>query len=501
MTARSLMVLGSMSSAGKSLLVTGLCRLYSRRGWRVTPFKAQNMSNNAAVCSGGEIGRAQAVQAAAAGVEPTVFMNPVLLKPEADNRSQIVVHGRVWDSLPAARFYDRRSELRNVVTDSLDTLLGQYDLVIMEGAGSPAEMNLYQHDIVNLFPARCARTPCLLVGDIDRGGVFAQLLGTLWLLEEPDQELIKGLVVNKFRGDPDLFTDGIRFLEEHSGVPVLGVLPYLRDHGIPEEDAAALGERVPVREDVVDIAVVHLPHISNFDDFDPLLFEPDVQMRYVRKLEQLGSPDAIILPGTKNTLEDLDWLHESGIAEGIKTLASRGVSVVGLCGGFQMLGEEVLDESGVESSLGKMEGLGLLPVNTSFSDLKTVTRSKGSVEASCGFLEGLTGAAVEGYEIHMGRTEASTTIFRIDTREGQKVDVPDGSSSEDGRIWGTYLHGIFENDGLRSAWIRSLGAAPQKEPFLERRLKAYDGLADELESALNMDLLDKIIEDGVGHGG
>lgn len=497
MTAKTLMVLGSMSTAGKSLLVAGLCRLYARRGWQVAPFKAQNMSNNAAVCSGGEIGRAQASQAYAAGIEPTVDMNPILLKPEADSHSQVIIHGQVWDSISARSYYERRNHLWQAVTHSLDGLKERFELVIMEGAGSPAEMNLQKNDIVNLAAAHYAQAPCLLVGDIDRGGVFAQLLGTLWLLNDADRKIIRGLVVNKFRGDPGLFLDGIQILEERGGVPVIGVVPYLPDHGIAEEDAAPLTAAARGKPGAVEIAVIHLPHISNFDDIDPLLFEPQVQVRFVNRVEQLGRPAAVILPGTKNTLADLKWLHDSGLAEAIGALAAAGTAVVGLCGGYQMLGDMLVDDSGVESGLGRLPGLGLLPGTTRFEQQKTVTRSTAQVLAGHGFLTGLQGQPVAGYEIHMGQTTSQHPIFQIQSRETRPIHALDGASSRDGRIWGTYLHGILDNDNLRSAWLQSLGVSPSPMPFMQRRSQAYDHLADTLETALNIPLLDRIIAEGI----
>lgn len=497
MTAKTLMVLGSMSSAGKSLLVTGLCRLYARRGWRVAPFKAQNMSNNAAVCSGGEIGRAQAVQAQAAGIEPSVLLNPVLLKPEADSRSQVVVRGQVWDTFSARDYYPRRAVLWQAVTESLDALKAQTDLVILEGAGSPAEINLRPNDIVNLAAARYAQAPCLLVGDIDRGGVFAQLLGTLWLLEPAERGLIRGLVVNKFRGDPELFADGARLLAQRAGVPLLGVVPYLHDHGIPEEDAAAIGQDLPRKPGALDAAVIHLPHISNFDDFDPLRFEPNVQLRFVQRLEQLGRPGVVLLPGTKNTLGDLRWLHESGLAQAIGDLAAEGLPVVGLCGGFQMLGLEVTDEQGIESGLRELPGLGLLPIRTHFEPQKTVTRSRARLQGGCGFWEELQGQAFEGYEIHMGASPAERPLFEITQREGAPCAAGDGACSPSGNVWGTYLHGILDNDSLRRAWLKSLGVTPADGSFAQRRLAAYDHLGDTLEAALDIRLLDRIIAAGI----
>ncbi len=316
------MVQGAGSSVGKSLLVAGLCRLYARRGLRVAPFKAQNMSNNAGVTpEGGEIGRAQVTQAEACGIPPHVDMNPVLLKPEADSRSQVVVLGRRLDTLEARDYYRQKAHLWEVATGALGRLREQHDLVIIEGAGSPAELNLRRGDIVNMAIARHADSPVLLAGDIDKGGIFAQLLGTLWLLEPEEQALVKGFIVNKFRGDPGLFTDGVRILEERGGVPVLGVVPWLHDHGIPEEDGAGLDDpgSMPVlgtlTGDVTDIAVVKLPRIANFDDFDPLAAEPGVRVRFVQTPEALGRPAAIILPGTKHTLADLAWLRGTGLAD------------------------------------------------------------------------------------------------------------------------------------------------------------------------------------------
>jgi adenosylcobyric acid synthase len=497
MTAKTLMILGSMSSAGKSLLVTGLCRLYARRGWRVAPFKAQNMSNNAAVCSGGEIGRAQAVQAYAAGIEPQVEMNPVLLKPEADSRSQVVVRGQVWDTFSASDYYTRRNILWRAVTESLDILKEQADLVIMEGAGSPAEVNLRANDIVNLEAARYAGAPCLLAGDIDRGGVFAQLLGTLWLLDESDRSLMRGLIINKFRGDLNLFADGIRILEERGGLPVIGVVPYLHDHAIADEDAAPLDERSIYRSGAVDMAVIHLPHISNFDDFDVLRLEPGVQLRYVRRPDDLGRPAAVLVPGTKNTLGDLEWLGRTGLADAIRSLAQGGAAVVGLCGGYQILGETVVDALGVESHLASQPGLGLLPVQTHFEREKTITRSQGRVAGGAGFWSALQGQPVEGYEIHMGRTKSPAALIDIMSREEQPVSIADGASSPDGRVFGSYLHGLLDNDNLRRAWLASLGVEAGDWSFAQRRLEAYDHLADALEASLDLQQLDRIIADGI----
>ena len=497
MSAKTLMILGSMSSVGKSLLTTGLCRLFARQGWRVAPFKAQNMSNNAAVCAGGEIGRAQAVQAFAAGIEPNVDMNPVLLKPEADSRSQVILQGKKWETLNAQEYYRCKDAVWGEVKKSLDRLRQDYDLVIMEGAGSPAELNLRDRDIVNLAAARYAHAPCLLVGDIDRGGVFAQLLGTLSLLEEEDRRHIRALVVNKFRGDADLFSDGVHILEHRSGLPVLGVIPYLKNHLIADEDAAGLDQSPSSKQGAFDIAVIHLPHISNFDDFDPLRLESAVSLRFVGNPQMLGSPDALILPGSKNTIGDLAWLRESGFIRSIQRLAERGVPVVGICGGYQMLGRRVLDDQGVESGLGSEEGLGLLPIDTHLDPRKTVSRTSARVIFPNGFFQSLKGQVLQGYEIHLGSSKPQPALFEIFQREGQAVSVLDGACTEDGRIWGCHLHGLFENDAFREAWLESMGVKPDHFSFQETRRQAYDQLADVLESNLNMRILERIITEGI----
>jgi adenosylcobyric acid synthase len=472
---------------------------------RVAPFKAQNMSNNAAVCpDGAEIGRAQAVQAIAAGVEPTADMNPILLKPEADAHSQVILMGRPWRSVAAGDYYRHTGELWPAVTGALDRLRAAYELVIIEGAGSPAELNLKVGDIVNMAVARYARAPVLLVGDIDRGGIFAQLLGTLWLLEPEERALVRGLVVNKFRGDPALFVDGVRILEERGGLPVVGVVPFLRDLGIAEEDAVAIesGPRpipgLPSPHEKVDVAVVALPRIANFDDFDPLAHEPGVDVRYVSSAQALGHPHAVILPGTKSTMADLAWLRAQGLAEAIQQLASDGVAVVGICGGYQMLGRVIRDPDHAESSLDAVPGLGLLPVETTFAREKATHRVQARLLGGPGWLSDLAGQVVSGYEIHMGRTEGKRAWLEIAQRSGATVNVQDGNVADGGKIWGCYLHGLFENQALRQAWLASLGwqaAGPSDQPTGGREA-AFERLADGVEAALDMELLEAIWNSG-----
>ena len=500
MSAKFLMVQGASSSAGKSLLVTALCHIFARRGIRVAPFKAQNMSNNAAVCpDGAEIGRAQAVQAAAAGVEPTAEMNPILIKPEGDSRSQVVVMGRAWKTLSAGEYYQHKVDLWDAITRALARLGSQYELIVMEGAGSPAELNLKPGDLVNMAVALHTASPVLLIGDVDRGGIFAQLLGTLWLLPPDEQALVKGLVVNKFRGDLALFQDGVKILEEKGNVPVLGVIPYIKDLHIPEEDAVAL-ETMPQTsaqpEGVVDIAVIHLPRISNFDDFDPLSAEPGVRLRYVDAQVSLGRPDAIILPGTKSTVADLAWLQANGLAEAIRQRARDGSAVVGICGGYQMLGRSILDPQHVEAQVEETRGLGLLEIETSFNGEKANHRMQACIGPGPGWMRELAGSQLEGYEIHMGKTISASPWLEILQRSNRPVQGMDGAVSEDGRIWGCYVHGIFDNSAFRHAWLKSLGwAAPLAERSSSAILfaGAVTYLADQVESTMDMQQLERII--------
>ena len=501
MTAKVLMVQGTSSSVGKSLLVTGLCHLFARRGVRVAPFKAQNMSNNAAVCpDGSEIGRAQATQALAAGLKPHVDMNPVLIKPEADSRSQVVVMGRPWQTLEARDYYPKKDFLWKEVTGALDRLRAQFELVIIEGAGSAAELNLREGDIVNMAVARYASAPVLLAGDIDRGGIFAQLIGTVWLLEAGERALVKGMIVNKFRGDISLFTEGVRILEEKSGTPVLGVIPFLHDLYIPEEDAVALENPslrfIPV-SGVVDIVVIHLPRIANFDDFDPLATEDGVRLRYVDHPTQIGNPDAIIIPGTKSTMSDLAWMRSVGFERVIQRHVQNGGAVVGICGGYQMLGKVIHDPEHVESKSDRAAGLGLLSIETVFAGEKATHQARACVCNARGWLVSLEGQTVTGYEIHMGRTQGRNPWLEITERNGQPVHELDGDVSADGKVWGCYFHGLFANENLRLAWLADLGwtqAQPMRTP--NSFADSLTRLANTLEKTLDMKRLEKIIWEG-----
>ena len=480
MSAPVLMVVGTASSVGKSTLVTALCRIAARRGIRVAPFKAQNMSNNAAVTARGEeIARSTAVQAAAARIAPSVQMNPVLLKPEGERRSQIIVEGRPWRTLEALDYWARRQQLWSIVTRNLDQLRDQYDLVIAEGAGSPVELNLKPHDITNMRVATYSQARTLLVADIDVGGIFAAMLGTLMLLEPDERALMRGLIVNRFRGDPALFDDGIGILEQRSGLPVLGVVPWIDDLGIAEEDAVAL-ERPTSTPSAgqLSIAVIHLPAIANFDDFDALGREPGVALRYISDPAQLAGTAAAILPGTKHTLAARRWLSERGFD---RALAEYRGGLAGICGGYQLLGQSISDELAVEGAGGTLPGLGLLPVSTAFAADKQTRQVAGR-----SLLPWAAGIPLDGYEIHMGRTSRMDGAAPALSLGAAGAEHPDGCASADSRFWGCYLHGIFANADFRRAWLGSLGwragaASPPIDP--------YDRLADLVESRLDPDQL------------
>ncbi len=490
----ALMMLGTHSNAGKSLLATAFCRILARRGVRVAPFKAQNMSNNAGVTpDGGEMGRAQIVQAEAAGIYAHTDMNPVLLKPEGNRRSQVVLNGRMAGQIEAGNWMEKKARLWGEVTAAYDRLASRYDVVVMEGAGSPAEINLKAGDIVNLRMARYAGASCLLVGDIDRGGVFAALAGTMLLLEPEERLLVRGFLINRFRGDPALLGDGLAMLKERAyGVPTLGVIPFLPDLRIADEDAVPLerdrATAAPLAEGQLDVAVISLPRIANFDEFDALEVEPGVRLRYVARAEALGHPAAVILPGTKATLADLAWLREGGLDEAILAAHGQGAQVVGICGGYQMAGEWLTDALGVEGARGEQAaGLGLLPVGTAFSAEKETHQVQMKLP---------DGEAVRGYEIHTGESrvrEGTLPFGEIIERSDQAVRVADGARSEDGSVWGTYVHGVFENDGFRHGWLRGLGWSGPLVATTALRNGEYDRLADAVEEAVDWAVVEALI--------
>lgn len=503
MTAKSIMVQGTMSGAGKSLLVAGLCRVFAQDGYRVAPFKSQNMALNSSITAeGAEMGRAQVVQAEAAGVAPEAAMNPILLKPTNDTGSQVIVNGQAIGTMSARDYFAYKHKLIPDIMRAYNDLAERFDIIVIEGAGSPAEINLKDDDIVNMGMAKMAKSPVLLVGDIDRGGVFAQLLGTLMLLEEDELALTKGLVVNKFRGDKTILDPGIEILEERSGLPVVGVVPYtLLD--IDDEDS--LSDRLDVRGTAanVDIAVIRLPKISNFTDFISLDAMEGVGVRYVQRASDLREPDLIILPGTKNTLADLKWLRESGVEAAILKRAAAGTPVFGICGGYQMLGQEVSDPLGTEGG-GTMRGMGLLPMRTVFEPAKHQVRSRGTIQAVGGPLAALSGVPVEGYQIHMGTTtvEGGEPLCQLEGASVNGGDEIDGC--HEGGVYGSYLHGIFDTKECAQALVGALLQAKGLDPndveavdMHEYKEQQYDKLADALRGSMDMDLIYKILEEGV----
>ncbi len=504
MPAKTLMVQGTGSSVGKSVLVTALCRIFKQQGLKVAPFKAQNMSLNSYVTADGrEIGRAQAVQAEAAGIAPTVEMNPVLLKPEADNCSQIIVEGKPLTRVSAAEFPGLKTVLWDAITESVDNLRERFDVVIIEGAGSPAEVNLKDRDLVNMKVALYCNAPVLLAADIDRGGVFASLVGTMELLDPEEREHVKAFVINKFRGDLSLLMPGIDWLETRTGVPVAGVIPYFRDIYIAEEDSITLDKRRAMknrRDYDLDIAVIALPHIANFDDFDPLEHEAGVRLRYVEAGDDLGEPDLIILPGTKSTTADLAYLRTTARDREIIGQVSGGVPIIGICGGYQMLGVTIHDPDEIESVEPITASLSLLPITSRFLPVKFTHQIKARVLLGHGILARAKGAVVRGYEIHMGQTSGprATQPFQIEQRSAESCSELDGALSEDGNILGTYIHGLFHNDDLRRAILRELAARKGKElPAVTASFsydEQYNRLADHVRKSLNMDLISRLLD-------
>ncbi|MFC2071153.1 cobyric acid synthase [Chloroflexota bacterium] len=498
MTAKTLMIQGTASSVGKSIIATALCRIFRQDGYKVAPFKAQNMALNSFVTrEGGEIGRAQAVQAEAAGIEPSIHMNPVLLKPEADAKSQVIVLGKLEKSLEARHYYDYTPYLLEVIEDSFNQLSSNYDIVVIEGAGSPAEVNLKEREIVNMRIARMVNAPVLLVGDIDRGGVFASFIGTLELLTEEERNLVKGFIVNKFRGDLTLLKPGLDFLENKSGKPVLGVLPYFRDIKIAQEDSVYLDDRqVNMASKGVDIAIIRLPHISNYDDFDPLE-ETGCLLRYITNPSELGNPDLIILPGTKSTIADLVHLQEIGMVQPIIQRANAGTPVIGICGGYQMLGKVINDPYKAESKETSVAGLGLLDIETTFDQTKTTTQIRARVIANKGLFEGLMGIEITGYEIHMGQTKSQNHLAAfqaVETPQGE-ANYFDGATSNNCLIFGSYIHGLFNNDNFTHALLsrlRQIRGLPAAGTVTINKDKQYDELARIVRENLNMRQVYKI---------
>ena len=485
MMALNLMLQGTMSNVGKSLLTAGLCRVLRQDGYRVAPFKSQNMALNSFITAdGGEMGRAQVVQAEACGIAPDVRMNPILLKPTTDVGSQVIVGGQVQGNMRAMEYYARKREYIPAVLEAYNSLASEYDVILIEGAGSPAEINLRQDDLVNMGLAAMVDAPVFLIGDIDRGGVFAQLYGTIALLQPDERARVKGTIINKFRGDRAILEPGLSLLQELCGVPVAGVIPYTH---VDIDDEDSLSERFTrgTARKLLDVAVIRLPRISNFTDFSPFERYENVSLRYVDRVADLHTPDLVILPGTKSTIADLLWLRQSGLEAAICKMAAQGTLVFGVCGGYQMLGASVSDPDGVEAAdVTEIRGLGLLPMQTVFHGQKVQTQTSGTFSGVVGMLAPLNGLRYEGYEIHMGRSE-------------QRMPALAGS----GNIYGSYVHGIFDAPGVCDTILRAICAQKGIDPqglrafdMQEYKEQQYDKLAAAVRSGMDMELVYRVLE-------
>ena len=501
--AKSIMIQGTMSNAGKSLIAAGLCRIFKQDGYKTAPFKSQNMALNSYITEEGlEMGRAQVMQAEAAGIKPSVYMNPILLKPTNDTGSQVIVNGEILGNMNARDYFEYKKKLVPDIIRAYKKLEEEYDIIVIEGAGSPAEVNLKSEDIVNMGMAKIANAPVLIVGDIDRGGVFAQLVGTMELLEEDEKSIVKGLIINKFRGDKTILDPGVTMLEEKVKVPVIGVTPYMN---IDVEDEDSLSERMSGDKgvDLIDIAVIRLPRISNFTDFNILQSIDGVSLRYVKSVSELKTPDMIIIPGTKNTMKDLLWLRQSGLEAAILKAEKYGKVIFGVCGGFQMLGKTIADPLGVEEG-GTIKGMGILPMETVFQGDKTRSRVTGKFGKLDGILKELAGVEFEGYEIHMGISKLEEELASLTSIQKlyKKDCAMDGAFS--GNVYGSYVHGIFDKEVVAKTLIQCLAAQKGIHmdeiavmDYKEYKETQYDILADSLRQHLDMKKIYEIIDKGI----
>ncbi|APU59801.1 cobyric acid synthase [Clostridium botulinum] len=487
-----IMIQGTASSVGKSLIVAALCRIFKQDGYSVCPFKSQNMSLNSYITlDGKEMGRAQVLQAYAAGLEPEVYMNPILLKPTSDKKSQIIVNGKVYGNSTAMEYHNLKIKFKGMLKEQFKKLEEDFDIVVMEGAGSPAEINLRDRDIVNMGMAEIVDAPVLLVGDIDKGGVFASLAGTMLLLNEGEKERVKGTIINKFRGDVEILNPGLDMLEDIIHIPCLGVVPYTRLQLEDEDGAVEFNKKAYAP---IDIAVIKMPHISNFTDLDALKSEEDVSIRFITSKEEFKEPDLLVIPGSKNTIEDLLYLRKCGLEESIKEYSKDG-KIIGICGGYQVLGSKIKDPYKVETDLGEIEGLNLLDMETTFEKEKITTR------VSAKLINEEIENIVYGYEIHMGISEYSENVkplFKIYDKNGEKVDYFDGAINEKGNVMGTYIHGVFDGIVFREKIINELrvkkGLKKKKSQVYEHmRQKELDKLADIVRQSLDMEKIYSII--------
>lgn len=499
MSAKCIMIQGTGSSVGKSLLVTALCRILKQDGWKAAPFKAQNMALNSFITSEGlEMGRAQVVQAEACGVPPSALMNPILLKPTADKHAQVICRGKVFRNMTAAEYHACKPQMREMVQEAYQQLEQKFDIIIIEGAGSPAEINLREADLVNMGMAEMADAPVLLAGDIDKGGVFAWLAGTMMLLKEEERNRVKGVIINKFRGDVEILRPGLRMLEEIINVPVIGVIPYL-NLNIDDEDSVTeeFNRRETEGARELDVAVIRFPYVSNFTDFNVLRHFPDVCLRYINAGEQLGNPDLVILPGSKNTLADLSYLRESGLEKQVREHHRNGKMIIGICGGYQMLGRSLADPYFTESTIGELDGLGLLDMNTVIEKEKVTTQVRAVIVDDNSLLtEGLRGEELEGYEIHMGISTHGPGVrpfVKIEKRLNGNEEITDGVINTAGTVFGTYIHGIFDNTVFTRKLLNNIRRqkglpviAEVPPSYRELKEREYDRLADSVREHLDM---------------
>ncbi|NCD08635.1 MAG: cobyric acid synthase [Negativicutes bacterium] len=505
--AKAIMVQGTMSNAGKSLVTAGLCRVFNQDGHKVAPFKSQNMALNSFITrTGAEMGRAQVVQAEAANIEPSVLMNPILLKPTSDRGSQVIVNGEAIGTMTAAEYFAFKTKLIPEIMKAYNQLDSENDIIVIEGAGSPAEINLRGQDIVNMGMAKMAKSPVLLVADIDRGGVFASIYGTLMLLEEDERAMVKGIIINKFRGDINILQPGLEMIEKKTGIPVVGVIPMLK---VDIEDEDSLSERLDGRSEVqaIDIAVMKLPRMSNYTDFNVFELIPGVSLRYVKSVADLKSPDMIIIPGTKNTIADLLWLRQSGLEAEILKRAHAGTVVFGVCGGYQMLGEKLSDPYGVEEG-GDVAGIGLLPVETIFAEKKRTIQVEGFFGKVKGIFQALSDHHFYGYEIHSGVTnfDLNNSLSKMRPIHENGEIMPEGAQNvtEKMNVYGTYVHGIFDGDGIAKNIIDALLARKGMKPediqmisFSDYKKQQYDILAEQVRKSLDMGKIYDILKAGI----
>ncbi|MDF2613100.1 MAG: cobyric acid synthase [Clostridia bacterium] len=504
---RPIMFQGTASNAGKSFIVAAFCRIFHQDGLKVIPFKSQNMALNSYITEEGlEMGRAQVFQAEAAGVLPNVKMNPVLLKPHADKHCQVVLNGKVYGNMSAVEYHEFKPQLSGMIREVYETIERENDVVVIEGAGSPAEINLRDKDIVNMGMAEIADSPVILIGDIDKGGVFAALVGTIMLLTEEEKKRVKGVIINKFRGDVKILEPGIKMLEDIIKIPVLGVIPYMHVNIEDEDSLTTRFNHQSNKQKDIQVEVVCLPHISNFTDCNIFETQEDVSIKYITRGKNIGNPDVLIIPGSKNTIEDLLYLKESGLAKQIIEFSKAGKLVVGICGGYQILGKKLCDPRGVECGIGELDGLGLLDIETVFEEEKVTTQVQGTINQNLsGYLEGLADKKVCGYEIHMGIStlgKGASPILTINERLGQKVECQEGCTNEEGNVIGTYLHGIFDEIEFTRSLLNHIRDKKGLEAkisdvtsFKEFKDREYDKMAQIVRESVDLETIYKLIRE------